>query len=269
MQENAPLRVDDDVPLLIDSADGTFTANGVAVPDLRVWPKHRIRLRLANATGQFVTLRIDGHPMHVVAIDGQPSEPFLSRDSRITLSPGNRADVLVDAVMAPKSIATIVARREDADIPFARLVYGDGIVPAGATMPDGYAGESVTPLPPNPLPERMDFRGAVRAELLSPRTPAWPPCRTSRCSRPCAAEPSCSRSRTAPARRRSSTSMAITSACSTGSTTAGSRSGSTPSCASRPETTRVAFVADNPGKWLLNARTVGADESQLAWFEVR
>ena len=34
------------------------------------------------------------------------------------------------------------------------------------------------------------------------------------------------------------------------------------------QTTRVAFVADNPGKWLLDARPVGADRSQFAWFEV-
>jgi FtsP/CotA-like multicopper oxidase with cupredoxin domain len=36
-----------------------------------------------------------------------------------------------------------------------------------------------------------------------------------------------------------------------------------------PQTiTRVAFVADNPGKWLLHARAIGAETQSLAWFEV-
>ena len=33
------------------------------------------------------------------------------------------------------------------------------------------------------------------------------------------------------------------------------------------QTTRVAFVADNPGKWLVSSRALGGSES-LAWFEV-
>ena len=34
------------------------------------------------------------------------------------------------------------------------------------------------------------------------------------------------------------------------------------------QTTRVAFVADNAGKWMLHARAVGADSQTLTWFEV-
>ncbi len=34
-------------------------------------------------------------------------------------------------------------------------------------------------------------------------------------------------------------------------------------------TTRVAFVADNPGRWLMHAQTIGdRDAGQVAWFEV-
>ena len=33
-------------------------------------------------------------------------------------------------------------------------------------------------------------------------------------------------------------------------------------------TTRVAFVADNPGKWLLHVRAIGSEASQSAWFAV-
>ena len=34
------------------------------------------------------------------------------------------------------------------------------------------------------------------------------------------------------------------------------------------QVTRVAFVADNPGKWLLDARAIGSDASSLTWFDV-
>ena len=56
-----------------------------------------------------MTLRIDRHPVTVMAIDGQPAEPFLAREGRITLAPGNRVDLFVDAVLEPGSIAPIVA----------------------------------------------------------------------------------------------------------------------------------------------------------------
>ena len=79
-------------------------------------------------------------------------------------------------------------------MPLARLVYGDGNVPPGATMPDGYAGRPVAPLPPNPLPERMDFRGALRVDLPIEAGRTEQP--ASRCSRSSAAAPSCWRCRT-------------------------------------------------------------------------
>ncbi len=44
-------------------------------------------------------------------------------------------------------------------MPLARLVYGKARRAPHGAAPDA------KPLPPNPLPERMDFRGAVRAEL--------------------------------------------------------------------------------------------------------
>jgi Multicopper oxidase len=34
------------------------------------------------------------------------------------------------------------------------------------------------------------------------------------------------------------------------------------------QTTRSAFVADNPGKWLIDCRILGKDSGMAAWFEV-
>ena len=34
------------------------------------------------------------------------------------------------------------------------------------------------------------------------------------------------------------------------------------------QTARVAFLADNPGRWLIDCRALGADEGTATWFEV-
>jgi FtsP/CotA-like multicopper oxidase with cupredoxin domain len=264
--ETQPIEADDETTLAFSNAGDTVRVNGAASLDVAAWPNHRVRLRLVNAADRFVTLRVDDHPMHVIAIDGQPAEPFLSRNSQITLSPGNRADVLVDCVMKANSLAPIVLRNSDADTPIARLVYGNGVVPPGATMPRGYAGEAVKPLPPNPLPERMDFRSALRIDLPLDKTAADIP-----------AQPllSAKRGRTVQlALKNTSTSPGVVHIHGHSVRLLDALDDGwkpfwldTILCAPQ-QTTRVAYVADNPGKWLLDARPVGADRSQFAWFDV-
>ncbi len=264
--EPQPVQADDETPLAVSNTGDTFLVNGAAALDIAAWPNHRVRLRLVNAADRFVTLRIDDHPMHVIAIDGQPSEPFLSRNSQITLSPGNRADVLVDCVMKASSIAPIMLRNGDADTPIARLVYGNSVVPPSATMPPGYAGQAVKPLPPNPLPEKMDFRGALRVELPLDKTAAEIP------SQPAF---SAKRGRTVQlALKNTGTSPGVVHIHGHSVRLLDALDDGwkpfwldTILCAPQ-QTTRVAFVADNPGKWLLDARPIGGDRSQFAWFDV-
>ena len=140
-----------------------------------------MRLRLINAADRFITLRIDRHPMHVMAIDGQPAEPFGARDSRVTLAPGNRADLFVDAVLEPGSVAPIVVQDDGADVPLARLVYA-----AERAGPRRSRAAPQRRCRQTPLPERIDFaRRASRAELaLDARRPADRPATAaaSRCS---------------------------------------------------------------------------------------
>ena len=260
VDEPRPVDADRDVALVLDAAGTGFTANGLATLDVPVSAGERMRLRLLNASERLLTLRIDRHPVTVVAIDGQPAEPFAARESRITLSPGNRADLMVDAVLAPAAMAPIVLQ-DDADVTVARLVYGDG-APAPARR------SGVQPLPPNPLPERMDFRGALRPEL--PLDAA-------------------ARDRDAPPAplfsvRRGRTVMLALVNRSADPVVAHIHGHhvrlldalddgwkpfwlDTILCVPQ-RTTRVAFVADNPGRWLMQARAVGAEGSQLRWFEV-
>ena len=250
VDEAEPVDVDRDLVLVLDATP---------LPDIAVAANERVRLRLINAADRFMTLRIDRHPVTVMAIDGQPAEPFRAREGRITLAPGNRADLFVDAVLEPGSIAPIVLQHDGADAPLARFVY-DAAPGRAAVRPEP------RPLPANPLPARMDFRGALRADLdISVASESVP-------AKPLFA-----------VKRGRTVQLAI-------------RNGAAPPMAlhihghhvrlldalddgwkpfwldtilSVPQSvTRVAFVADNPGKWLLHARAIGADTQSLAWFEV-
>src|SRR5437588_3081023 len=108
VDETEPIDIDRDVTLIVDAwtlgADGSvdkdgvtyFTVNGRNALDIPVVANERVRLRLLNASrDQFITLRLDRHTATVMAIDGQPAEPFPARDGRIALSPGNRLDLFV------------------------------------------------------------------------------------------------------------------------------------------------------------------------------
>ena len=128
--------------------------------DIPVNANERLRLRLLNAArDRLLTVRIDRHAATVVAIDGQPAEPFPARDSRVVLPPGNRVDLFIDATLAPDSIAPIFVGLDDREAPLARLVYGSA-PPARAR-----ARTEVKPLPENPLPQRMNFAAAIKLEV--------------------------------------------------------------------------------------------------------
>jgi FtsP/CotA-like multicopper oxidase with cupredoxin domain len=133
-----------------------FTLNGAKTLDIPARTNERLRLRFVNASSiQVMDARIEGHRVMVMALDGEPAEPFPSRDSRIALGPGNRADVFVDATPAPGSIAPVVLMYPGGEVPIARIVY-EGTSARAAPL------GAPAPLPPNPLPERMNFPRALR-----------------------------------------------------------------------------------------------------------
>ena len=116
-----------------------------------------MRLRLVNAANaRIVSLRFDRHAIRVMAIDGQPAEPFMARNSRVTLGPGNRSDIFVDATLDPDASAAIIAEDRRGDIEVGRFHYqrAEPIRPR--------LRKDASPLPPNGLPERLDLKGAAR-----------------------------------------------------------------------------------------------------------
>jgi FtsP/CotA-like multicopper oxidase with cupredoxin domain len=272
VEETEAIDVDRDVTLMLDAwppgrdapkdAARVFTINGLPALDIPVVANSRIRLRLINAADfQLITLRIDRHPVAVMAIDGQPAEPFAAREGRITLSPGNRADLFVDAVLEPGSVAPLVLQDGGVDLPIGRLVYAAHAPARPAPRTD------VKPLPPNALPERMDFRGALRVEL-----PLDPDRATSMPAKPLF---SVKRGRTVQLAMKSSApdpsvlhihghSVRLLDALDDGWKPFWL---DTILCVPQ-QTTRVSFVADNPGKWLLHASGIGDARTTMAWFEV-
>jgi len=75
-----------------------ITVNGRPPQDLRVRPNERIRLRLVNvANARIFALHFEGPQPRIIALDGQPVRPHLPPGGRIVLAPGMRCDLLLDA----------------------------------------------------------------------------------------------------------------------------------------------------------------------------
>jgi FtsP/CotA-like multicopper oxidase with cupredoxin domain len=82
---------------------GNFiTVNGESEKVYRVARGERIRLRLVNiANARTMSLLFNEPRMSVIAIDGQPVEPFEPPGGRIILAPGQRSDVIIDMSADP------------------------------------------------------------------------------------------------------------------------------------------------------------------------
>lgn len=75
----------------------TVTLNGSVPTDQSVRAGERIRLRLINgALARLMALRFEGHRPVIVAIDGQPCDPYQPDDGRLLLGPAMRIDVIID-----------------------------------------------------------------------------------------------------------------------------------------------------------------------------
>jgi FtsP/CotA-like multicopper oxidase with cupredoxin domain len=138
----------------------TVTING-RVPDIvRVRAGQRLRLRLLNASiARIMALRFEEHRPAIVALDGQPCEPHDPLGGRILLGPAMRADVILDMQGEPGQTYRVV---DDFYDPLAytvvRLSY-DKAPPLRPHPPDGSLR-----LPPNPVP-RADLTSALVHEV--------------------------------------------------------------------------------------------------------
>jgi FtsP/CotA-like multicopper oxidase with cupredoxin domain len=231
------------------------------LPNIPVATGERLRLRLINATSaNGISIKLEGHALWVMAIDGQPAEPFVARASRFALAPGSRVDLFVDAMQAPGAVAPLLAGGGELQ-PIARLLYAPeaGAYKARQPVPK--------PLPPNPLPARIDLRTALRAELAlvaaQPLNPAGPPLFAVRRGRAV----------TLSLRNRAGGAEVVHVHGHSFRLLYRLDDGWKPywldTLVVGDETERIAFVADNPGRWRIVWRMLEQPSSEAAaWFAV-
>jgi FtsP/CotA-like multicopper oxidase with cupredoxin domain len=265
VEEEQPVGVDRDIALALGvardpGADGLVLVNGSMQPNIPVKAGERLRLRLINATRtRGLAVRVGGHSAWVMAIDGQPAEPFLARD-RVALAPGSRVDLFIDALREPGATSPLLVgfRDEQAIAQFLYESTGDA---RAAPRSDPL------PLPANPLPARIDLKSSLKVELAlgsaKPLDPAGPPRFT--------------------VRRGRAVTLALRNP--TGHPHAVHLHGHHFRLLDRlddgwkpfwldtlvvgEQTERIAFVADNPGKWLIHSRRLEHTDADMAvWFAV-
>jgi len=138
----------------------TLTINGQDLMDIPVSAGQRMRLRVCNtANARILNLRFEEHAHTVIAIDGQPVPPFALEDGAMALMPGQRVDLIADMTLNPGAEAAITE------------VTGGGRLVAGRFVYDAQAVTRATPLDPpaglaaNPLSEKLDLANAQDVTL--------------------------------------------------------------------------------------------------------
>jgi FtsP/CotA-like multicopper oxidase with cupredoxin domain len=138
----------------------TVTLNGRVSEQEPVRAGERVRLRLVNgALARIMALRFEGHRPVVVAIDGQPCEPHEPQGGRLLLGPAMRVDVMLDMQGEPGRRYRVIDDFYDGlSYWLTQLAYD--------RRPPMRAHPLAAPisLPRNPLPE-PDLASAGRHEL--------------------------------------------------------------------------------------------------------
>lgn len=288
VQETDPLEVDRDEVLLVedfrilpngkllapgvDPTDSAamFLANRKALHDIPVKTNERLRLRLINGCQRSViALKFEDQDVRVMAIDGQPAEPFPARNNQVVLAPGTRIDVFLDTIK-PAGTVTPILLHDGKDIRrIGQLVTLKDPALRPAPM------QTVTPLPSNGLPIQIDLKSAMRSDLAVGAPDAgW--------IKPLDLGPS-----TAPAFKAKPGRAVVLTLNNKASTPAvlqmhghhfrlldklddGWKPFWLDTLALDPgQTQRIAFVAHNPGRWLIESFTTDwASPRLVRWYEV-
>jgi FtsP/CotA-like multicopper oxidase with cupredoxin domain len=138
----------------------TVTVNGTVSDEVPVRAGKRIRLRLVNgALARIMRLRFEGHRPVIVATDGQPCDPHEPPGGRLVLGPAMRVAIVLDMQGEPGRRYRVIDDFYDGlSYWLTELVY-DKDPPARAHPLD-----APLRLPRNPVPE-PDLTTAERHEL--------------------------------------------------------------------------------------------------------
>lgn len=138
----------------------TVTLNGRVPDDQPVRASERLRLRLINASlARIMALRFEGHSPVIVALDGQPCEPHEPEDGRLVFGPAMRIDVMLDmSGELGRRYAVIDDYYDELSYTLTNLAYEKTAL--RSTPP---AAQLI--LPGNPLP-MPDLKTAARQDIV-------------------------------------------------------------------------------------------------------
>ncbi len=138
-----------------------ITLNSEDTLDVPVKTNERLRLRIVNtANSRIFQFRIAKHVARVMAVDGQPCPPEIAPNGILRLAPGNRVDLFLDATLEAGAKAPItVDDLRGGELEVGRLVYAQGEPLRAKPMPEP------KPLPDNPLPVKLDLANAFKLDV--------------------------------------------------------------------------------------------------------
>jgi FtsP/CotA-like multicopper oxidase with cupredoxin domain len=176
--ESETVTVDRDEVLLIEDwrlrPDGTaiapgvdpkgttpvYTVNGRPSLDVSARANARLRIRLINSCQRtVVAIKIENSEVRVMAIDGQPAEPFQARNGALVIAPGGRVDAFVDTAAPAGTTSSILLHDGKEPRPIGRLVIANEPPVRAAPLPPA------PPLPSNGLPVQIELKNALRFDI--------------------------------------------------------------------------------------------------------
>jgi FtsP/CotA-like multicopper oxidase with cupredoxin domain len=143
-----------------------LSANSAPAPlTLSAAPGARVRLRIGNAaTARIMMIAIEGAKTQIIAVDGQPSEPFEPLRNLVPIGPGARFELIFDMPREPGARARFVLRGGD-----VAAIPGEADRPLIVVEAEGEPVAARGPLPvlpPNPkLPAEIALERSRRVDL--------------------------------------------------------------------------------------------------------
>jgi FtsP/CotA-like multicopper oxidase with cupredoxin domain len=142
------------------SATPLYTINGEATLEISARVNERLRFRFINGFQRnVIAIKLENVDVQVMALDGQPCEPFPPRNNALVLAPGGRVDAFID-VTAPAGSTSLILLHDGKDArPIARLLTSREPPIRSAPL------AAAPPLQSNGLPAQLDLKTALRIDL--------------------------------------------------------------------------------------------------------
>lgn len=135
------------------------TVNGMNKPQMGIKAGSRVRMRLINVCNASIyALKLEGLKAQLIALDGQPVEPKDISDEPMLFSPAQRIDLAVEVDPEHKGEASLRSLRRDGSDEIA----GFKIEPPSTV---GSKLMKLKRLPENPLPKTVDLSSALKVDV--------------------------------------------------------------------------------------------------------